>query len=400
MDVTDPTSDSSPEPCCDKTCCKPKCRWLWGAVSVAVIVVMLFVMVNAKRGNEITHNTIIGPPSLKADAKNLKATVVSASADAPIAPGKNLLWCSTFQLVWNEGCRYAGGDIRVMDEPPMVALLNKKLGDAKDVDASSCLVMSGLLEKGIVAQIRQELVRKFQGQADPDLLKSIEADLPPRGWLAYSYLFRSLPFAQKFRRLTEPLEFGSAKVASFGLRGMSNREDARAAEQVAIPDYKSDDDFILTLQPEDKSEQIVLAKIAPAETLQKTIEAVRARMASSKLKPWEQSLEAKEPLVVPVLNFEVLREYDELKGKEITTAGPLKDMLIVAAIQSIRFRLDENGAVLKSEAALGASKGMPPKKLRQFIFDKPFLILLQRKDAAQPYFALWVDNPELLASFK
>ena len=145
---------------------------------------------------------------------------------------------------------------------------------------------------------------------------------------------------------------------------------------------------------------IVLAKIAPAETLQKTIEAVRARMASSKLKPWEQSLEAKEPLVVPVLNFEVLREYDELKGKEITTAGPLKEMLIAVAIQSIRFRLDENGAVLKSEAALAASRGMPPKKLRQFIFDKPFLILLQRKDAAQPYFALWVDNPELLASFK
>ena len=63
-----------------------------------------------------------------------------------------------------------------------------------------------------------------------------------------------------------------------------------------------------------------------------------------------------------------------------------------------RFRLDERGAVLKSEAYHGpvASKGGP----RQFIFDKPFLILLEREDAAQPYFALWVDNAELLAPYK
>ena len=30
------------------------------------------------------------------------------------------------------------------------------------------------------------------------------------------------------------------------------------------------------------------------------------------------------------------------------------------------------------------------------IFDKPFLIMLQRSDAKMPYFALWVDNAELL----
>ena len=57
--------------------------------------------------------------------------------------------------------------------------------------ASSC---PGLVENGIVKKIRQELDRKFQGQADPDLLKSIESNLPSKGWLAYAYLFRSLPF--------------------------------------------------------------------------------------------------------------------------------------------------------------------------------------------------------------
>jgi len=34
------------------------------------------------------------------------------------------------------------------------------------------------------------------------------------------------------------------------------------------------------------------------------------------------------------------------------------------------------------------------------IFDKPFLVLVQRSDAKMPYFALWVDNPEILVSWK
>ena len=33
---------------------------------------------------------------------------------------------------------------------------------------------------------------------------------------------------------------------------------------------------------------------------------------------------------------------------------------------------------------------------RRFAFDRPFLIIMMRKDAAMPYFALWVANSELL----
>jgi hypothetical protein len=361
-----------------------------------------------------SHNEIAGPPLLKANGKDLKATVISPSVDAAMEPGKNVLWCSTFQLVWNEGCRFAGGDIHLSDEPPVVAALNKKLGTEKDVDADSCLVMSGMVEDGIVKKIRQELGRKFEGQADPDLFNSIEASLPADGWVGYAYLFRALPFKCKFNRLFEPLEFGSAKVASFGILRLGHiRDNLRMAEQVTILDYKSDDDFVLALQPKDESERIVLAKIMPAKTLQETIEAVRSRIKGNWVDPhkanspeqWkrlrEQSLEVEESLIVPVLNFELLQSYDQLVGKKIIARGRLEGMPIAIAMQDIRFRLDENGAILKSEGVAAASADhKEPKKPRQFIFDKPFLILLERKDAAQPYFALWVDNPELLAPYK
>jgi hypothetical protein len=401
----DDTNTPSTEPCSDKTCGTPTCCWLWAAICIAVLVGVLGMVILPW----MRHNDIAGPPLLKANGKDLKATVISPHLEAKIEPGKNVLWCSTFQLVWNEGCRYAGGDIHLKDEPPMVAALNKRLGDEKDVDADSCLVMSGMVEEGIVKKIRQELERKFQGQADPDLLDSVEPSLPAEGWLAYAYLFRALPFEHRFKRLTEPLEFGSAKVASFGLRKMGReRDDHRIAEQVAILSYKSDDDFVLAIQPEDQTERIVLAKIAPADTLQKTVEKVASRVAVHELASDGQreqyqlkSLASAESIVVPVLNFELLQSYDGLVGKEVTTRGPLQGMPIVLAVQDIRFRLDENGAVLKSEGAdAKKSDQSKPSKPRQFIFDKPFLILLERQGATQPYFALWVDNPELLVPFK
>ena len=393
MDATDIPSTES---CGEKACRGPKCCWIWGVVAAVVIVGFLLAEFSGRRERE---NVIIGLPTLKADAKQLKATLISPHLEAPIRPGKNVLWCSTFQLVWNEGCRYAGGDIHLQNEPPIVAVLNKKAASEKDVDADSCLVMSGLVEKGIVGKIRQQLDRKFQGQADPDLLKSIEPNLPPQGWLGYAYLFRELPFEYPFKRLEEPLSFGSARVASFGLREVTSRmDDIHKAQQVVISDYKGADDFVLQLKPMDKSERIVLAKIPPAATLLKTIETVRSRIAPSKIEASEQSLETDESLVVPILNFDLRHAYDELCGKPVTTPGPLKGAPIVLALQSIRFRLDERGAIVKSEAAMAAC--LPGDKPRQFIFDKPFLILLERRGAAQPYFALWVDNPELLTPFR
>jgi hypothetical protein len=136
----------------------------------------------------------LAPPLLSADAKSLKSTVVTAHLDAPITPGKNVLWCSTFQLVWNAMCDQAGGDLHLKDEPPMVASLNKKAATKDDVDANSCLVMSGKIEDGIVAKIRKALDGEFYGQANPELLDRIESQLPAEGYLAYTYLFRQLPF--------------------------------------------------------------------------------------------------------------------------------------------------------------------------------------------------------------
>ena len=37
---------------------------------------------------------------------------------------------------------------------------------------------------------------------------------------------------------------------------------------------------------------------------------------------------------------------------------------------------------------------------QNLVFDEPFLVMIQRTDASQPYFALWVGNAELLVPFQ
>lgn len=344
------------------------------------------------------HSQASEPPLVKADAEQLAATIVVPCIGQPLDQGKNVVWCSTFQLVWNEACRYAGGNIHLDNEPPAVATLNRKEADLADLDAGSCVLASGLVQDNVVQKIREELQRKFHDTASPDLLNELEPSLPSDGWLAYAYLFRKLTFEHPFQRLSEPLIFGDKPVMAFGMKRDAPPKQKMAVEnQILVWDYKTKDDFIVELMPEDKSERILLAKITPCATLEKTIDTARARAADDGKTRYGMMFGSNDTLIVPVLNFDLRREYRELKGKKIITSGPLQDSPVIAALQTIRFRLDERGVLLKSAAAMAAKCAASKDDPRSYVFDAPFLILLERRSATQPYLAVWVDNPELLA---
>jgi hypothetical protein len=94
------------------------------------------------------------------------------------------------------------------------------------------------------------------------------------------------------------------------------------------------------------------------------------------------------------------RKYHELLGARLAVTSPalVKDLQVVAAAQNTRFQMDEQGVKLRSESHVSFSCGeeAPPVRKRVMVFDKPFLIMLQRSEAKMPYFALWVGNAELL----
>ena len=94
---------------------------------LAVVLLLCVAVLTARRPRHVqTHFEIGGVPILKAKAEELSHTIVTPHLEQELTPGKNVLWCCTFQLVWNEFCALSGKAPRWENEPPMVPILNKK----------------------------------------------------------------------------------------------------------------------------------------------------------------------------------------------------------------------------------------------------------------------------------
>ncbi|MHB1456952.1 MAG: hypothetical protein ACYC0V_08570 [Armatimonadota bacterium] len=362
---------------------------------IITILIIIIVIIGASRmmkpkeqGMTLTHNEIAGPAYLKKNADELKGTIITPYLEQKIVPGKNVLWCSTFQLAWNELYDLGGGPVKLEPGSPMAEILNKRGASKADIDDASYVAMAGFAQDGLVKKIRQELSRKFRGQESPDLLDKYA---PTSGFIAYGYLFKSLPFEWAFDRLRFGLTFADTKVESFGIEQYAPKRELREAKsgkQISILDYRSQDDFIIELKTRQKKDHLILAKVTPKQTLDQTVRMVRDRMVHGRRTKFAESAY----LSVPVLDFDILKSYPEIQEHTILSSNRrLNGQPIEGALQSIRFRLDETGAVVKSEAIMWLS--VAPGNL---IFNKPFLVLLQREGAKNPYFALWVGNTELL----
>lgn len=334
---------------------------------------------------------------LETNASALTETIVTPHLEAPIANGKNVLWCGTFQLAWNEVCSLLGGDVRLVNEPPMVAILNKKSFTKRDIDAESYVAVAGFVGDDVFGQIAQQLQDTFKGQATPRYIPSKELTPRPQDMVAYSYLFKNLEFQVPFERITKPVVFGTEQVPCFGIGEEYKDQHFEMLEQFLILDYQSEDDFVIEFKTKSERDRVILAKMRPKPTLKATIEAVQKRAAN----PEPTQPQIGDVLKVPKFNFDVTRRFTELEGKKLLHTNPTvaSDLGVVSAVQNIRFQFDEKGVRLRSESHISFGCGSaprPPPPKHVMIFDEPFLIMLQSTGAEVPYFALWVGNPELL----
>ena len=95
-------------------------------------------------------------------------------------------------------------------------------------------------------------------------------------------------------------------------------------------------------------------------------------------------------MLVPDLFWRISHKYAELEGKPFKNTV-LEGQRLDVAQQDILFRLDRSGAELQSEAKVFC---LPIPTY--FVLDRPFLIYMKKRGARNPYFAMWVDNAELL----
>lgn len=357
-----------------------------------------------------THAQAAGKPDLvvKDAQKELEHTRVVGVLDSTMRAGTSLIWCSTIGLAWNElGPALGGAEDLTLGEPnELASKLNDSPASKADLDDESYLAMGGLGRDGILGRVRKALEAKFGGAASPSALPD---DVQPDEVLAYAYLFKNLEFATPFLKRQIPLTFGGAagaggskggaaaprSVGAFGL-WHDEREHDRAAirDQIDILAYESPGRWACELKSKAAEDRLIIARLDPRETLGKTVEAALAMKAEEPLSFGEQ-----DTLVVPYANFDITRSYTELVGLTVSTGS--ESATITKAVQNIRLKLDERGAVLKSDAGIvGVTSAPIARDPKRMVCDGPFLVIMMRRGAEHPYFAMWVDNPELLVAWK
>ena len=334
---------------------------------------------------------------LETNVSDLNRTIVTPHLETPLPSGSSVLWCGTFQLAWNEACSLIGENLRFLDEPGMVGILNKQSFTKQDIDAASYVAVAGFVKDDVHGKIVRQLEETFRGQATPRYVPSPGLTPRPQDIVAYCYLFKNLEFETPFERIEKPLRFGTEEVPCFGIGEEHKAKHHEMFSQLLILDYQGEDDFVIELETKGKGDRVILAKTAPEETLEATVRAVQQRAANPEPTPPQEG----DVLKVPKFNFDLTRRYAELEGRKLQVQNPsvAPDLLVLSALQNVRFQLDEKGVRLRSESpiAIGCSAGPPPPEQRHImVFDKPFLMMLQRREADLPYFALWVGSPELL----
>jgi hypothetical protein len=162
-------------------------------------------------------------------------------------------------------------------------------------------------------------------------------------------------------------------------------------------------EFAVDLCATSTPSEIVVARIGKEPTLRAAFARVESEIVKTAdyLKTLDaysadrwQKLEPGDKLFIPDLCWFVSHRFSEIEGKRFAN-GKLKGQKLVLARQDTLFRLNRKGARLKSQSSTDATSAVPT----DYFLDRPFLIYMKKRGAALPYFAMWVDNSELLTAW-
>jgi hypothetical protein len=335
------------------------------------------------------------------NSTGLKQTVILPTLDTPMPKGKNVIWCSSFQLAWNQlKDNVIGEPVKLIGAEEIANRLNLTKQSRADIPDESCYAAAGFVKDGILEKIQTEMAKRFPSVPQPDFRDVSPIDVI----IAYSYLtanvrFRIPYFENQKEFIFRDSQGNETPVTSFGIRPEDDYAYKKLRKQVEVlyssyypdPDRVALMEYAIDLCKDTKPNQIVLAVIEPKETLEQTLEYLNDKIDGFTKEEFFHKFGINDVLLVPNIFWRFTHHFKEFEGKYLANKG-YEDLYIRLALQMIQFKLDRSGAELKSEAKLYAAP-VP----NHFVFDQPFLIYMKKRGARHPFFVMWIDNAELLS---
>ena len=329
----------------------------------------------------LAGGTVIAKPEQTLDVLPLMS---SQSAQA------NRLWVGTFQLVWNDLMDgIVKGPVKFEDyKSPLAKQLNKQKFTAEQLSDDSYYKTYGETSPELKAQIETAIKEKFNETSD--VLDSIDWTPGAGKYLVYAMLKKDFKFLTAFDKL-KPAKFAHSfkKVDYFGI---DKNSDTVLDRTVNVLYYNSSNEFAVAVNTQGND---ILYLYRTNDN--KTFDKLYSDMFMKKVN-YEGSSEflVKDEFKVPNISLFREKSFAELCNHKIKGT----DIMIGQALETVDFKMDNEGVKLKSEAAIATKMSMPfiqeNMKPRKFYFDDTFVLFLQEADKNKPYFALRVDDVSLI----
>lgn len=303
----------------------------------------------------------------------------------------NAIWVGTFQIVWNEltdnilhqAVEFIGGTNKTAQN------LNKKEFSKNDISENSYYTKYGIISPDLKKEIEKGIKDKFDETSD--ILGSIDFTYNPRKLLIYAMLKKDFKFPEAFDKLKDE-KFGTlsdTKVKYFGINSDSNY---KLYKNVTVLFHNSGDDYAVKLHTK-TDDEVIVYRTDEVKNLNEYFEDIKTK--SSKYNG-DKYFGENDRLKIPDISLYQMVTFADLNGKRIKN----KDLQIDQTLETIDFKMDNEGVKLKSEAAIlmKCTSAFPakPVQIRYFYFNKDFVLFLIEKNKKVPYFAMRVTDIEAL----
>jgi hypothetical protein len=337
-------------------------------IQTILLVTVFLALTSCEFGNKKSEPVWSDLPDVTS-LDSLKQTDFVSTLENPISENKNVIYAPAFLFAWDK--------IKEELKSPII------VGSTNSLDFN-------LLNKSISHQSSLE-----------NNEYTATAEIVDGAIIAKAFFNKTNPFETKLQVLDDPINFDKTKVSAFGMYYYN--ENVIKFTQVLY--YKDENNFILKLEPKDKQHEIILVKgLDKYQTLKDAINLTNGLLVQGKKEQtdnkliWKYQIAPEDIFAIPAIKFNIATNYKNVEGQNFLTSDRKKHTVEIA-YQRTGFILNENGAVVESEAMVAVdSVGVEPiiTHPKKMIFDKPFLIIIKRVDKKNPYFVMKVANTELL----
>ena len=346
-----------------------------------ILIIIALILVS-------TSGIIYSVMKINGGAKG-KAKMVPSFSSSISTMDENKVWCGTFNLVWNDFMNdVIGHKIEFEDGPSEMANeLNEQKFTIDELDEKSYFKIHGIENLDLKNKIIQGIKNKFNEEST--ILERCDFNSEESGYVLYAMLKKEFNFLEPFSTAMGSMEFknSNTKVKCFGV---DNTNNPVAGKNVEVLFYNSTEDFAIKLKTIE-GEEVYLYK-TPSDNNsfeEKYFEMISKKDNYKGNNSWEKN----DYLRIPFISVKDEINYDELCGRYIKDKNRT---YIKQALQTINFELNNVGGSVKSEALIEITKSATIEIGRKFLFDDNFVLFLKEENKEKPYFALNVDNIDLL----